>query len=466
MPGTILIVEDESILARNLKTFLERKGYDAVTAGTVREGMEKYAEYRPDAVLVDYSLPDGTGSELIRSIRADDRTVKLVVITAYGSVDIAVETMKAGANDYLTKPVSLDELALLIQRLLSQSRAEQALSYYRAREKQQSGQDLIRGSSQPVQELKERIRRIIAADEQLAETGQPGPPVLILGPTGTGKELIARALHYDGPRRSQAFIEVNCAALPDHLVESELFGHEQGSFTGAKDRSQGLFRAAEGGTLFLDEVSEMPLQLQSKLLKVIEDRLVRPVGSVRGHKINVRILAASNAVLDEKVQAAEFRADLFFRLNAITVTSPALRQRGNDILELAEAFKTESERRYGRESLNFDESAKQAMLSYYWPGNVRELRNVVEQSVILCVGTVIRASELNLREPRLVPEEKQAAVTDKRQTLPEAERRLIEDALKRHGGNVSTAARGLGISRDTLRYRMERLGISRTDFSH
>lgn len=465
MPDTILIVEDEAILARNIKAFLERKGYDAVTAGTIAEGMTKYAEYRPDTILVDYSLPDGTGSELIRKIRAEDQVVKLIVITAYGSVDIAVETMKAGADDYLTKPVSLDELALLVQRLLSQSRTEQALSYYRDRERQQSGQELIRGSSRPVQELKERIRRIITADEQAAENGKPGAPVLILGPTGTGKELIARALHFDGPRRGEAFIEVNCAALPEHLVESELFGHERGAFTGAKEKSQGLFRAAEGGTLFLDEVSEMPMQLQSKLLKVIEDRLVRPVGSVRDHRINVRILAASNAALEEKVQAGEFRADLFYRLNTVTVTSPALRQRGTDILELAEAFKTEFERRYGREHLTFEESAQQAMLTYYWPGNVRELRNVVEQAVMLCVGTVIRASELNLREPRIVSEEKPTALGEKRQTLPETERRLIEDALKRHSGNVSMAARSLGISRDTLRYRMERFAMSRNDFN-
>lgn len=463
MTGMILIVEDEAVLARNIKTYLERRGYDAVTAGSVNEGMVKYSEFQPDAILLDYNLPDAAGTELIRRVRNEDRATKLIVITAHGSIDVAVETMKAGADDYLTKPVSLDELTLLLDRLLSQARLEQTLSYYQSREEKRSGLDRIRGRSQSVLELKERIARILAADEKAAQERQPGPPVLILGQTGTGKELVARALHYDGPRRSKPFIEVNCAALPEQLVESELFGHERGAFTGAKEKSKGLFQAADGGTLFLDEIGEMPLPLQAKLLKAIEERVVRPVGSVRDHKIDVRILAASNLALDERVNTNEFRADLLYRLNTVTIVTPPLRQRGGDIIELAEEFKAEFEKRYGRQRLTFDEKSRRVMLDYYWPGNVRELRNVVEQSVLLCVGEVIRGNELNLREPRLVAE---GTLVDgeKRDTLATAELDLIKSALKRHSGNVSMAARTLGISRDTLRYRMDRLSLSRDEF--
>ena len=463
MTGMILIIEDESVLARNVKTYLERKGYEAITASTVREGLVKYSEFQPDAILVDYNLPDSTGTELIRQIRNEDRATKLVVITAHGSIDVAVETMKAGADDYLTKPISLDELTLLLDRLLSQARLEQTLSYYQSREERRSGLDRIRGTSRPIFELKERIARVLAADEKAAHERQPGPPVLILGQTGTGKELVARALHYDGPRRTKPFIEVNCAALPEQLVESELFGHERGAFTGAKDKSKGLFQAADGGTLFLDEIGEMPMPLQAKLLKAIEDRVVRPVGSARDHRIDVRILAASNVAIDERVKTNEFRADLLYRLNTVTIVTPPLRQRGHDILELAEEFKAEFEKRYGRRTLSFDEDSRRAMLDYYWPGNVRELRNVVEQSVLLCVGDVIRGSELNLREPRLVTESS-LGDGEKCDTLAAAELDLIKSALKRHSGSVSMAARTLGVSRDTLRYRMDRLSINRDEF--
>ena len=464
MPGVVLIVEDEAVLARNIKMFLERKGFEAITAGNVSEGLARYSDCQPDAVLIDYNLPDGNGVDFIRRIRAADRLTKLIMTTAYGSVEIAVEAMKAGADDYLTKPVSLDEMIILLERLLAQARNERDLSYFRDREKQKSGIDLILGSSPPLLELKKRIALVIEADEQAAKEGMPGPPVLILGETGTGKELVARALHYDGPRRARPFVEINCAALPEQLVESELFGHEKGAFTGARERSRGLFQAADGGTLFLDEIGEMPLPLQAKLLKAIEDRSVRPVGSVRDHKIDARIVAASNAALDERSLTGEFRKDLYYRLNTVTIATPELRTRGADIMALADVFRLEFERRYGRQALQFSADAKEAMSRYYWPGNIRELRNIVEQAVLLGAGNVITRRDLNLREIQPLSELQAQDARGKPDTLASAELQMIRDALRQHQGNVSMAARTLGISRDTLRYRMERLSLSRDEF--
>jgi two-component system response regulator AtoC len=463
MPGLVLIVEDESLLARNMKTFLERRGYEAETVDTVAKGFARYNELHPDAVLVDHNLPDATGLSLIGDIRKTDRWTKLVMITAYGGVDVAVAAMKSGADDYLTKPVSLDEIAMVVDKLLLQSRLEGSVSYFRARERQQSGLQRILGNSRPIMELKQRIHFLIAAERSASDKSEPGPPVLILGETGVGKELVARALHYDGPRGEQPFIAVNCAALPEQLVESELFGHERGSFTGANAKSIGLFQAADGGTLFLDEIGELSLPQQAKLLKAIEDKIIRPVGSVRDRSVNVRFIAATNAAIEERSRQAEFRSDLLYRLNTVTIEVPPLRKRGDDIILLAESFITECHRRYARSKVMLTADAKAALLRHPWPGNVRELCNVVEQACLMCARDAIEASDLNLRD--LPPILRDAAMGSSDQTsLIDVERAAIIDALRQHTGNVTLAARKLGISRDTLRYRMEKYALRRDDY--
>jgi DNA-binding NtrC family response regulator len=295
--------------------------------------------------------------------------------------------------------------------------------------------------------------------------------VLILGDTGTGKELIARALHFDGPRANQPFIAINCSGLPEQLVESELFGHERGAFTGASEKKIGLFQAADGGTLFLDEVGELPLGQQAKLLKAIEDKSIRPVGSVRDRSINVRFIAATNAALEERSRQGEFRSDLLYRLNTITIDVPPLRQRGDDIILLAESFVANCVRRYGRARLALTPCARDALVRHSWPGNVRELRNVMEQACLMCPRDAIEAADLNLRELRpLVREAPVAAVAATASAnggaagLVEVERALIIESLRQQSGNVTLAARKLGVSRDTLRYRMDKYELSREDY--
>ena len=457
MRPLVMIVEDEALLARNMATYLGRRDYEVVVADTVRRARALWDEARPDAVLIDHNLPDGTGLDLLAGFRRADRGVKLVMITAHGSVEMAVAAMKAGADDYLTKPIRLDELALLLEKLSAQARLEGSLSYFRAREERRSGLDRILGASAPMAAMKERISRLLDADRALGE-GVAGAPVLILGETGTGKELVARALHFDGPRRERPFVDVNCAALPDQLVESELFGHERGAFTDAKERKVGLFQAADGGTLFLDEVGELPLQTQAKLLRALEDRTIRPVGSLRDRRVDVRLIAATNATLEEKVRQGEFRGDLYYRLATVTVTTPPLRARGDDVRMIAETLLGEFSARYGRSGLAFGDDAVAALLAHPWPGNVRELRNVVEQACLLTVGAQIRASDLTLRPlPSITTEDRPAAGA----SLGDVERDLIVAALHKAGGNVTEAARALGVSRDTLRYRIEKHGRRR-----
>jgi DNA-binding NtrC family response regulator len=462
MNRSILIVEDEPLLSRNVARYLERQQYEVAQAPTLARGIADYEELRPDVVLVDHSLPDGTGIELIRHIRQRDLDSKIVMITAHGSVAMAVTAMKSGADDYLTKPVSLEELGLLVQRLLSRRHAEESLAYYRRREEQRSGLDRIAGESPQIIELKRQITQVLAMETRQV-SGAP-PPVLITGETGTGKELIARALHFEGARHAEPFVEINCATLSPQLIESELFGHERGAFTDAKERRTGLILAADRGTLFLDEIAEMPPASQAKLLKVLEDRRVRPVGSTRDRSVDVRFVAATNAALEERVRTGEFREDLMYRLRAITLAIPPLRERGADVMLLAERFLSEHRQRYGRPDLRLDPCAAEALSGHSWPGNVRELRNVLEQAALLTIGERIRASDLSLREPPALLGQDDATGTGGA-TLISQEHDLIVQALRRVGGNVTLAAQALGITRDTLRYRMDKHQLRRSAFT-
>ena len=461
MRASIVIVEDEPLLARNMARFLERQGHDVTTAPGSAAGLEACDQASPDVVLVDHNLPDGTGIDLIRELRRRGHAAKLVMVTAHGSITLAVEAMKAGADDYLTKPVSLEELGLLVGRLVSHRQAEDALAYYRRRDETRGGVENLLGTSPAMVALRGRIAQILEMQARAA-AGAPPPPVLITGETGTGKELVARALHFGGSRRGGPFVEINCGALPGQLVESELFGHERGAFTDARERRVGLIQSADGGTLFLDEIGEMPLSAQVKLLKVLEDGRVRPVGSSRERHVDIRILAATNAALEDRAGTGEFRADLYWRLRGVSIEVPPLRERGEDVVLLADHFLVEQRRRYGRPGLALDEAARAALRVHAWPGNVRELRQVVEQAVLLTVGDRIEPADLNLREPPRLQGVRVGEATAG--TLADAERDLIAQALQRAGGNVTLAAAELGISRDTLRYRMERYQLKRSSF--
>ena len=461
MGATILIVEDETLLARNFSRFLNRRGHETIIAATVQQGIEQYDALRPDIVLIDYHLPDGTGMAVIEHIRGRDRQTKLVMVTAHGGVTVAVDAMKAGADDYLTKPVALEEVGLLVERLVSLGQVEQSLAYYRRKDEDRGGLDRIIGTSDAIQTVKRRITQIVAMEARQVSGGPPA--VLITGETGTGKELIARALHFDGPRRAMPFVELNCAALPENLLEAELFGHERGAFTDAKEHRVGLIQSADRGTLFLDEIGEMPPQAQAKLLKVLEDGKIRPLGGTRERTVDVRFVAATNIAIADQVRSGLFRADLYYRLSGVSIDLPPLRARGDDVIALADHFLADHRRRYRRPNLRLDPTAEVALRQHPWAGNVRELRNTMEQAALLTVGDRIQTQDLNLREPPwLAPESNAAGSTQTGgATLTETERELIVNALNRTGGNVTLAAQELGITRDTLRYRIEKHKLRR-----
>jgi DNA-binding NtrC family response regulator len=472
MSRAVLIVEDEAVLAKAMGKYLGQRGYDVRLAGNGPDGLESLAGFLPDAVVLDFNLPGAlNGLEVLQRIRAFDPGIKVVMVTGHGNVRLAVDAMKAGAYDYLGKPVVLSELELLLDRAMEQRRAEGQLSYFHDREATRGSIDRIVGDSPPIRHLKGQLARIVAAAGRL-QSGPP-PSVLIVGETGTGKELVARALHFDGPRAAAAFIELNVATIPAHLVESELFGYERGAFTDARERKLGLVDAADGGTIFLDEIGELEPAAQAKLLKLLEDRTVRRLGSVRDHAVDIQVVSATNRSLPRMVAERRFREDLYYRLNTVTVEVPPLRDRGSDLPTLARHFLCLFAAKYGKPGLILGPAAEAAILAHPWPGNVRELRNVMEQSVLYCAGQEVQALDLALPRatstpipvPAVEPEAPLAdvAATPSATTLDAMERDLIERTLREVDGNVSKAARRLEITRDRLRYRMEKYGFTQKD---
>ena len=458
MSHAVVVVEDEAVLAKNILIYLERYGYEVHLAGSAEEGLALLEHVRPDAVVLDFNLPGIDGLEALARIRAFDAGIHVLMLTGHGSVEMAVDAMKAGAFDFLTKPLALSKLRLLLDKAIGQSRRDSALDYYQKRDARAAPEGLL-GESAPMLALKQTLAQLLQAESQMRDGDAPA--VLVLGETGAGKELVARALHFNGPRRARPFVELNCAALPAQLLESELFGHERGAFTDARERKLGLVETAEGGTLFLDEIGDMDIALQAKLLKLLEEKTVRRLGSLREQRVDVRIVAATHRPLEALVRDGRFRADLYFRLRVVQVRLPPLRERGADILLLARHFLRHHAARYGKPTPALASAGEAALLHYGWPGNVRELRNVIEQAVLLNTHGVIGADDLALSRlgaPAAVsPAAEQREAADL--TLPEMERQALVKALDLSDGNVTRAARELGISRDTLRYRIEKYGL-------
>ena len=469
--STVLIVDDERTLARAIKTFLTESGYEAEVAGDAEQALRLVETMRPDVVFSDVRLPGMNGIDLLRKIREFDAAIPVVIMTAHGTIEGAVEAVKLGAFDYLKKPVDLEELRLLADRARENSQLKQELSYYRRRD---AGRDAslagVIGESPAIQAVLDQAREIASLHET--------PPVLITGETGTGKGLVARTIHGASPRAARPFIEVNCTALPATLMEAELFGHERGAFTDAKESRMGLFEAADGGFLFLDEVGDIELSLQGKLLKAVEERTVRRVGGIRDRQIDVRILAATNRDLERDTQRDRFRPDLYFRLAVIILHLPPLRERGSDVLLLAQHYLDRFNAKYGKQVRQLDPRARELLVAYPWPGNVRELSHVIERAVLWSRGSTLDAEHLSLTTPEpdadttdrppepAVPTPADPAVAGSN-SLPPAgmdlerwERAMIEQALRECEGNQTRAAQRLGISRDTLRYRLKKYGIS------
>jgi two-component system, NtrC family, response regulator AtoC len=467
--STVLIVDDERTLARAIKTFMSEAGYEAEIAGDAEKALELVESLRPDVVFADVRLPGMSGIDLLRRIRDFDPAIPVIIMTAHGTIEGAVEAVKLGAFDYMKKPVDLEELKLQADRARENAVMKQELSYYRQRAANEVPFTGILGGSTALRSVMDQVRQIAALDET--------PPVLITGETGTGKGLVARTLHNSGPRAAKPFIDVNCTALPANLMEAELFGHERGAFTDAKESRIGLFEAAEGGFLFLDEVGDLELQLQGKLLRAIEERTVRRVGGIRDRKINVRILAATNRHLENEVRLNRFRNDLYFRLAVILLHLPPLRERGDDTLILAEHFLRRFSAKYGKDVRRIDARARDTLLSYPWPGNVRELSHVIERAVLWSQGATLNVEELSITAPMRVgsdvvsgsapeqavestaPPPEDTDLAAETADLTQVERAMIERAMREAGGNQTRAARRLGISRDTLRYRLKKFGL-------
>jgi two-component system, NtrC family, response regulator AtoC len=462
MAGAILIVEDEVTLAKNLKIYLLRYGFDVKAVSSGEEALREFDEYKPDALLLDFNLPQMSGLEVLSKVRQKDPHVKVVMITGHGNEQIAVDAMKAGAYDYMTKPIELGKVKLVLDKALSEEKLEGALSYYQKKAAEEI--DDMLGDSAPMLALKDKINHLLQAEMHISDGNSPA--VLITGETGTGKELVARALHFNGPRKDKPFIELNCASIPAQLLEAELFGYERGAFTDARQRKLGLAEAAEGGTLFLDEIGDLDFSIQAKLLKLLEDKQVRRLGSVRDQPVNVRILAATNQDLEKLVNEGKFRSDLFFRLRIIHLQLPPLRVRDDDSIKLAQHFLEKHCARYGKR-MSFDPSAVQAIRNYTWPGNVRELRNAMEQVVLMARGDTVSGEQLPMThglhasspETSHILHPALAATNNSTMSLEQVEREMLMSALSQSTWNVTRAAKMLGVSRDTLRYRIEKYNL-------
>ena len=453
---TVLVVDDEELFARAVGRKLRRSGMGCELVLDLAEARTRLTARRPDLILLDMRLPDGSGLDFLREVRAGDHAdLPVLVLTAFGGLEDAVAAMKERADDYLVKPVDLDELMVKIERVLGQADLSRRLEYSRQRERHARKEDPLIGTSAAMGALRSRIARI----RHLAgQAGKAPPTVLIQGETGTGKDLAARALHFGSDRARRPFVHVDCTALPKDLIEAELFGHEKGAFTHAHTARTGLIEAAEDGTAYLDEIGELPLELQSRLLAVLERREVRRIGSTRPRPVAAWFIAATNRDLDDMVSRGAFRSDLYFRLKVLSLDIPPLRERLDDLAPLFEHFAALTARRYGMPAPALSPELLEAARCHDWPGNVRELAYTVERTILLGADQRSDAQSLGLASAPPVAAVDPVDVLDGL-TLDEAERRLIARALHETGGNVSESARRLGVSRMALRYRIRKLGI-------
>lgn len=443
MAKSVLIVDDDELMRSFLSTVLREEGYLVEEARDGKEGLAKFVSYDPDLAITDLKMPDMTGLELmLQGKKARDGT-PWIIITAYGSISSAVEAIKAGASDYLTKPLqSPDELRHVVKRVLEKAEAQRTISLL----SEELGRQFPPADMIFLGEKMDGIYRMV---EDVSPTSAT---VLISGPSGTGKELVARVIHALSPRKGRPFIAVNCGALVETLLESELFGHEKGAFTGAVSARKGRFEMADGGTIFLDEVGEIPQSLQVKLLRVLQERTFERVGGNRPLHVDIRIISATNRDLKAEVSSDRFREDLFYRLNVFPICLPALMERRSAIMPLAEFFAVKYSTSLGKKITGFTENAKNQLLDYEWPGNIRELQNVIERAVILSKGE-IDEQHLNLDLPKHYLHEPGGL-------LRISEKELIRKTLAETGGNRKMAAEVLGISLRTLQYRIKEYELS------
>jgi DNA-binding NtrC family response regulator len=458
MKKRVLLIDDEARVRTSLKMVLE-PNYEILQAADAQEGLEAFRKEGPDLVLLDVILPGTDGLAVLETLRSESRMTPVIMLTGTKSVKTAVDAMKLGAADYLSKPFDVEELRIVVDRALSSQALEREVKQLRAQVVQRYAFHNLIGKSQGMQEIYAKI-------EQVADSRTT---VLITGESGTGKELVAKALHYNSGRREKPFIALNCAALPETLIESELFGHEKGSFTDATARRVGQFELANTGTLFLDEIGDLSAMTQAKLLRVLQEREFTRIGGVQSIKVDVRIVAATNRNLEDMVRKGQFREDLYYRINVISLFLPPLRERGEDIPLLAKHFLAKRVEEEKRPHIEFGKEALEVLTRYPWPGNVREMENIIEQAFIWSqncpqitqehLPTIMKSDSRSssLRDDTL------AGRMSLEKAVMEFEREIILDALKRTNYVQTHAANLLGISRRMLKYRMDTLGIGRPD---
>jgi len=449
--AVVLVVDDEPLQCDILKTILEADRHEAYTAGSGAEALRLAARVLPDVILTDLKMPGMDGIELLERIPDEPFKPSIVIMTAHGTISSAVEAVKKGAFDYLTKPLQKDPLLLTVRRAGERARL--------LKENRQLHQELygrfrvegILGRSAKMREVMDLVRKVCASSATVCLTGE----------SGTGKELVARAIHYNSPRRTKPFTSVNCSAIPESLFESELFGHEAGAFTGATARKEGLFEVSEGGTLFLDEIGDLPVALQPKLLRAIQEKEIRRVGGQRTLPVDVRILAATNKELPREMAAGRFREDLFYRLTVISIHLPPLRERREDLPELVSYFLQKYAKEYGRKVSGVDPAALRAFAEYPWPGNIRELAAVMERTVLMSEGETITLGDVRGELRGSAPSTGPLAVElpDEGIDFEELEKDLLAKALAKSGGMATRAAKLLGMNYKAFLYRLEKHGI-------
>lgn len=452
----VLIVDDEKVQAGILRDILVNESIEATASSDPIQALALLAETPFDLVVTDLKMPNMDGLEFLRRIKQSQPAATVIVMTAYGTIETAVRAMREGAYDFVSKPFSKEQFVMTVKRATKNIEIQNENRYLKGELRLQYQADKLLGKSQAVQSLLKMVHRV-AEDDRAT--------VLITGETGTGKGLVARTIHYNSPRKDEPFIQVNCAAIPEGLLESEFFGHEKGAFTGAVSHRTGRFEMADGGTLFLDEVGEINTPLQGKLLRVIEDREFERVGGSKTIRVNVRVIAATNKNLQEEVRAGRFRDDLFFRLNVIPIHLPPLRERREDLPILVEHF-LEKFHQEGRRRVEISPEAMQKLLDYRYPGNIRELENLLERAIILCEGKTITPAQIYL-QPN--PEADRPAAQSKsfkeigREAVESAEKALILESMLKHHWNKSRVAEELGIDYKTLRTKIKKYDLEREE---
>jgi DNA-binding NtrC family response regulator len=460
MTSKILVVEDEHAIRLALKGLLKREGYAVELAENGETATEKLKAESFDLVITDLALGRGaSGMDVLQAAKQERPETGVVMITAHGSEKIAVEAMKTGADDYVPKPFDNDELRVIVARVLDRHRLERENRLLRERIQRDYGFDQLIGSGRAMERVFETIQKVAETDLS----------VMIRGESGSGKELVAQALHTTSSRRARPFIAVNCAAINRELVESELFGHEKGAFTGADRQRIGRFEAADGGTIFLDEIGDMAPETQAKVLRVLEERKLERVGSTQTIEVDVRVVSATHRDLEEAVRAGEFREDLYYRLKVVEIDLPPLRERIEDLAALSERFLGQVAERLDREKKTLGEAALARLSKHSWPGNVRELRNVLERAAVLAPNATIEAEDLQLDgesvDRAAMPADLELPFSEaKRQTVETFERQYLSEALREHEGNVSRTATSIGMVRQSLQQKIRELGLKAEEF--